>query len=204
MLKQVVQFPEFTGARCLMMPYVQGDPCSVPGAYAPYRQILESTYHQMGEIGFLTIDESVAVDGTPHRGTRARFGRAIHTEAGRYPGTSVYKWGGSWGRGVNVMLDRGVRVLLASNADDSCAIWDIEHEDTSEDGDIGHMAHLYPYRDATVLRAGEVHEIGILTPHESLPVKRTIHRQFLRIISAGVRGREDYFTVNPYLTKGPS
>lgn len=95
-------------------------------------------------------------------------------------------------------------MLLASNADDSCAIWDIEHEDTSEDGDIGHMAHLYPYRDATVLRAGEVHEIGILTPHESLPVKRTIHRQFLRIISAGVRGREDYFTVNPYLTKGPS
>lgn len=40
-------------------------------------------------------------------------------------------------------------------------------------------------------------ENGILTPHESLPVPCDFPRQFLRIISSGVHGREDYFTVNP-------
>lgn len=65
------------------------------------------------------------------------------------------------------------------------------------DGDIGDAAHLYPYETATYMRAGEVHEIGILTPHESLPVKQSANRQFLRIISSGVYGRESYFTKNP-------
>lgn len=39
-----IQFPEFTGLRCLMMPYVQGDPDSVPEAFAPYRSILETVF----------------------------------------------------------------------------------------------------------------------------------------------------------------
>ena len=87
--------------------------------------------------------------------------------------------------------------MIASNVDASCAVWDAEHEDTSEDGDIGHVADLYPYDAAELLKAGEVREIGIFTPHESLPVKRSVQRQFLRIVGAGVHGREDYFTVNP-------
>jgi hypothetical protein len=47
------------------------------------------------------------------------------------------------------------------------------------------------------MKAGEVRKIGIFTPHESLPVKNTVQRQFLRIVSSGVRGREHYFTQNP-------
>lgn len=199
MMKQMIEFPEFTGVRCLMMPYIQGDPASVPEEYGSYREIIESAYFSKGDIGFLTIDESVAVQGNAHRGNRARFGRALHTEAGRYPGTSIYKWGGGWGARFNVRLKPDVKILLANNLDDSCAVWDTEHQDTSTDGDIGYAADQYPYSDAILLKAGEVHEIGILTPHESLPVVETFRRQFLRIISAGVTGREEYFTVNPLL-----
>lgn len=94
-------------------------------------------------------------------------------------------------------LDRDVRILIANNLDNSCAVWDVTHEDTSDDGDIGDHAHRYPYRDATFLKSGDVHEIGILTPHESMPVFRDWNRQFLRILSSGVHGREAYFTVNP-------
>jgi hypothetical protein len=90
-----------------------------------------------------------------------------------------------------------VKILIASNLDDSCAVWDREHEDTSSDGDIGNCADLYPYEEGRFLKAGEVAEIGILTPHESLPVARDFDRQFLRIISSGVHGREPYFTQNP-------
>jgi hypothetical protein len=67
------------------------------------------------------------------------------------------------------------------------------------DGDIGHLADQYPYDKAVFMKTGEVHKIGILTPHESIPVKENTFRQFLRIVSSGVHGRESYFTVNPLM-----
>lgn len=192
-----IQFPKYSGIRCLMMPYIQGDERSVPDAYAPYGDIIRSVFVKRGDIGFLTIDESPAFAGKPHRGKRARYARALHTEAGRHP-EDFYQWGGgNWGGDRKVTLDRGVRVVIASNLDDSCAVWDAEHENTSLDGDIGHEAEKYPYSAAHFLKAGEVAEIGILTPHESLPVCRDFNRQFLRIVSSGVHGRESYFTENP-------
>ena len=96
-------------------------------------------------------------------------------------------------------LESDVEILLANNLDDSCAVWDGKHEDTSLDGDIGYAASQYPYQCATMMKAGEVHRIGILTPHESLPVRQTFQRQFLRIVSSGVHGREPYFTENHLL-----
>src|SRR5215831_171625 len=131
-------------------------------------------------------------------GARAKYGRALHTEAGRDP-NGVYGWGG-WGSTPHrVTLDRGVRILIASSVDDSCAVWDAEHEDTSDDGDIGYAADVYPYEDAMFLKAGEVCEIGIFTPHESVSVSAGCDRQFLRIVSSGVHGREEYFTCNPLM-----
>jgi hypothetical protein len=193
----VIDFPTFTGIRCLMMPYVQGNSSSVPAAYQSYGTIIDSVFIRKGEIGFLTIDESPVRAGNPHRGDRAGYGRALHTEAGQIPGTVTYRWGGNWGGNENVILRPEVRILLANNLDESCAVWDVEHEDTSIDGDIGYAAGLYPYEDATLMKAGEVHDIGILTPHESLPAQQYFNRQFLRIVGAGVRGRVEYFTKNP-------
>lgn len=192
-----MEFPRYSGARCLMMPYIQGEPGSLPDVYSSYRDIVSSVFLRRGDIGFLTIDESPVVAGTPHRGQRSRYPRALHTEAGLLRG--VYGWGGGpvWGGKRAVTLERDVEILIASNMDDTCAVWDAEQEDTSEDGDIGHLADEYPYDVATFLKACEVREIGIFTPHESLPVKRNGSRQFLRIVGAGVHGREDYFTVNP-------
>jgi hypothetical protein len=194
-----IEFPKFSGLRCLMMPYVQGDPASLPEGFSAYFDILKTLYFVKGDIGYLTVDESVAVAGKPHRGEQAKTVRALHTEAGRHP-DKVYAWGGGgWGSRHRVTLDGDVEVLLANNIDDSCAIWDTIHRDTSLDGDIGHFSTQYPYDEAVSMKAGEVHRIGILTPHESLPVRKTTQRQFLRIISSGVHGREPYFTVNPKL-----
>lgn len=198
-----IEFPKFTGIRCLMMPYIQGDPDSVPDQYTPYRAIIAALAVERGEVGYLTIDESKAVAGSPHRGARAKHGRALHTEGGLRPG-NIHAWGGGggghgWGDGKRVTLDRDTAVLLANSEDDTCALWDAEHEDTTWDGDIGHLAHLYPYESATMMKRGEVYRIGILTPHESLPVRRDTLRQFIRIVSNGVHGREEYFTRNPLL-----
>ena len=196
-----VTFPPYTGIRCLMMPYVQGDPDSIPGDYDSYRPIVASTYLKQGDIGFLTIDESPVKKGAPHRGARAKFDRALHTEAGLRPESGTFAWGGGvWGGRINVTLDRDVKVLLANNLSGSCALWDAVHLDTSIDGDIGDQADRYPYEDAVVMQAGELYSIGILTPHESLPVDEDFNRQFLRIIGSGVHGRESNFTVNPLVS----
>lgn len=199
-----IKFPAFAGIRCLMMPYIQGDPDSVPDEFAAYADIIRNVFVKRGDIGHLTIDESVAVAGKPHRGARARTDRALHTEVGRIPGVA-YVWGGggTWGGKPAVTLDGDTAILLANNTDDTCAVWDATHEDTSIDGDIGHAASLYPYADAVMMKAGDVHRIGVLTPHESLPVKVDTRRQFLRIISNGVHGTEPYFTRNPKISPTP-
>lgn len=198
-MKTSIAFPEYTGTRCLMMPYIQGIPDSIPDEYDAYRDIVSSVFFKWGEIGFLTIDESPATKGVPHRGARAKHGRALHTEAGIRP-EGKYGWGPyGWGTAYNVTLDPEVEVLLANNIDDSCAWWDEVHANTSVDGDIGDKADLYPYEEAIFMKSGEVHRIGILTPHESLPVDEDCDRQFLRIVSSGVHGREEYFTINPLL-----
>ena len=200
MIVTTIEFPQYSGVRCLMMPYIQGDPESVPEEYRGYADIIRSVFFRKGDVGYLTIDESVAEKGKPHRGTRSKTDRALHTEAGRLPG-KVYAWGGGgWGRNHLVTLDADVEIMLANNLDGSCAVWDAVHEETSLDGDIGFASGQYPYADAVMVKAGEVHKIEILTPHESLPVAKNTDRQFLRIISSGVHGREPYFTRNRLLS----
>jgi len=195
-----ITFPEYSGIRCLMMPYIQGDPSSVPDEYDAYRDIIESTFIEVGRVGFLTIDESPVKKGAPHRGARAKYERPLHTEAGLRPDSGKFAWGGGgWGSSPLVTLDRDVQILLANNLDDSCALWDAEHIDTSIDGDIGDHADLYPYEDAILMQAGAVYRIGILTPHESRAVQEDFNRQFLRIVGSGVYGREPHFTINPLL-----
>lgn len=191
-----VNFPKYSGIRCLMMPYIQGDFSSVPNRFYPYKDIINSLFIKQGDLGFLTIDESNVQAGQAHRGARAKFGRALHTEAGKIP-MQPYGWGNAWGGSHNVIVDEDVQVLLANSIDCSCAVWDAMHENTSVDGDIGNFSDQYPYEDAQMMNAGDVFQIGILTPHESLPVKNTQRRQFLRIVSSGVHGREEYFTQNP-------
>ena len=195
-----IEFPEFSGTRCLMMPYVQGDPDSIPDEYEAYRDIVANVYLVAGDLGFLTIDESPVLKGNPHRGARAKYERALHTEAGWRPFSGQYGWGGGgWGTAPLVTLEPGLQILLANNMDNTCAWWDAEHVHTSIDGDIGYAANQYPYEDAIFMKSGEVHQIGILTPHESVPAEQDFDRQFLRIIGSGVYGREPYFTKNPLM-----
>ena len=194
-MNSYISFPAYSGLRCLMMPFIQGDPESIPETYAAYAGVISTMAIERGRVGYLTIDESMTTAGDPHRGARAKYGRALHTEAGRIPGP-MWCWG-TWGGNINVLLERDVKVMLASNIDCTCAIWDCVHDDTSIDGDIGDKAWLYPYAQARFLAAGEIGCIGILTPHESIPLEHSVPRQFIRIVSSGVHGREPYFTQNP-------
>jgi hypothetical protein len=131
-LFSTINFPTFSGIRCLMMPYIQGVAESVPIEFrAGYENILNEVFLKKGDVGYLTIDESDVQKGKPHRASRAKTNRALHTEAGRHP-DMVYAWGGGgWGSSHRVTLDKDTQVLLANSIDNSCALWDAEHENTS-------------------------------------------------------------------------
>ena len=196
-----IDFPGFEGKRCLMMPYIQGDSSSVPQEFsAGYERILNEVYFEgeKGKMGYLTIDESHVSKGKAQRADGSSFERACHTEGGL--SNKIICWGGpapTWGGRINVTLDADTKVLIANNIDKSCAIWDAEHKNTTHNGDLGHLADSdYPFENAIFMSPGELWQMGIFTPHESLKVSEGADRQFLRIVSNGVHGREDHFTIN--------
>jgi hypothetical protein len=58
LIVNTIQFPDFTGIKCNMMPFIQGNSSSLPNEYKPYAKIINENYLEKGQIGFLTIHES--------------------------------------------------------------------------------------------------------------------------------------------------
>lgn len=198
-----IVFPEFTGARCYMMPFIQGRPESLPERYRPYAKIVENWAFegQEGEIGLITIDETYVEAGKSQRGYGAGE-RTIHTEACRSLDTLT--WGPSyptWGMRSPVLLEPDLRVLIANSIEETCMVWNVNVEDTTQDGDLSMRADEFPRTSGRMMGSGELMEIGIFTPHEPIPQKESGNRQFFRIVGKGVTGREDYFTRNEHLER---
>lgn len=74
-MKMQITFPKFSGVRCLMMPYIQGDASSISDEYASYRDIVRDVFIKRGDVGYLTIDEAAVKTGMAHRGQRAKYSR---------------------------------------------------------------------------------------------------------------------------------
>jgi hypothetical protein len=203
MIINKIEFPEFTGVRCNMMPFIQGDSSSLPDMFKPYSKIIAQNYLEKGEIGYLTIDESFVEGGKSQRGYNSKgIDRNVHIEVGR--NTHGNRWGGSgggssWGGRGKVMLDDNTKVLIANNISDTCKYWNVLEMSETEDGDLSEYIHKYPENTGELLKSGEVAKISIFTPHECISQKESGYRQFFRIVGKGVTGREDYFTINPLL-----
>jgi hypothetical protein len=202
MIVNKIDFPEFTGIRCNMMPFIQGDASSLPEIYKPYSKIINENFLEKGEVGLLTIDESFVVAGESQRGYNSKgIDRNVHIEVGRHMGLN--HWGGqsdsSWGGGRKTFLDDDTMVLIANSISDTCRVWDTKEMSYTKDGDLSDYIDKYPEETGVLLKSGAVAKISIFTPHECIPQKESSVRQFFRIIGRGVRGREDYFTINPVL-----
>lgn len=226
MILKKIEFPIFTGVRCNMMPFIQGDPLSLPEEYRSYSDIVANNYLEKGKIGLITIDEKFVPAGKSQRGYNSRgINRNVHIEVGHYK--DVTAWGGSgvgwgspkptpnvgwgsqapmigwggttWGGKPNVILDKATKVLIANSISDTCKLWDKEDYRFTHDGDLSEYINDYPEDTGILMKAGDLAKISIFTPHECIAQAEPGNRQFFRIVGEGVTGREDYFTVNPLL-----
>lgn len=194
-----INFPESTGIKCNMMPFIQGDHLSLPGFYKTYSDIINNNYIEKGAIGFLTIDESFVESGKSQRGYNSKgINRNVHIEVGKCKEFNY--WGGSgWGGRPNTILDNNTEVLISNSISNTCRVWNNLENRYTQNGDLSDYINDYPQDTGLLLKAGEVAKISIFTPHECIPQKNSCIRQFFRIVGKGVRGREDYFTKNPLM-----
>lgn len=201
MITNTIKFPEFTGVKCNMMPFIQGDASSLPDVYKPYSKIINDNYLEKGEIGLLTIHESFVEGGKSQRGYNSMgINRNVHIEVGRHE--KINSWGGSgssWGGKYKTLLDDETMVLIANSISDTCRVWDTKEMAYTKDGDLSAYIDKYPAETGILLKAGEVAKISIFTPHEAINQTQSGKRQFFRIVGKGVKGREDYFTINPLI-----
>jgi hypothetical protein len=194
-----IVFPRFTGVTCNMMPFIQGDPDSLPPKYQQYAEALERMVLDPGKIGHLTIQETFVKAGKTQRGY-SQSGRNAHVEIGRITSSGFGHWG-FWGHTGTTLVNVNTRVAIASNLADTCRLWPgVTETRPTEYGELDEYLEDYPVESGVVLGAGEVAIIGVLTPHESTPQKVAGRRQFLRVVGQGVLGRESYFTQNPLVS----
>jgi hypothetical protein len=200
MITNKIQFPEFTGIRCNMMPFIQGDASSLPEIYKPYYNIINDNFLEKGEIGFLTIDERFVNSGKSQRGFNDKgINRNVHIEVGRI--NNLNRWGSSsWGGKPNTLLDDDTKVLIANSISNTCRFWNVLEKSFTKNGDLSDYLKKYPEETGIMMNAGEVAKISIFTPHECINQEKSENRQFFRIVGKGVTGREDYFTINPLIS----
>ena len=142
-----IKFPKFTGIKCNMMPFIQGDSSSLPDKYKPYHKIINDNYLEKGEIGFLTIDESFVSVGESQRGYNStNANRSVHIEVGRVEKTNYWGSGtdNGWGGRYNTLLDDDTMVLIANSISNTCRLWDKKEMSYTKNGDLGNYIYNYP------------------------------------------------------------
>lgn len=172
-----VIFPKTRYIDINMMPFIIGDKHSIPEEYRHYYNMVEQcdiNEEEYGKIGYLSIKESFVDAGNTHR----RGG--IHTEKPK----KGMGWGGGWGSGK---IDNGVvkgGLYFANSVDDSCKIWDMKIDDPDKLGDCDRFMHML--KNEISLKAGELYWLTDETPHQSIPLKESSHRQWFRFVSSQV------------------
>jgi hypothetical protein len=176
-----VAFPAFSGININMMPFIMGDEDSIPdtmSGYLPMLRACEIPADEIGQVGYLTIDERFVESGTHRRG-------GVHTEGfgatGRWGGGGG-QWGGNGG------------LFIANSVPDSCIIYDGAIPVSGPGGEVteDQLGGL----DSLLMDDSTLYWIHDRTPHASLPVSG--NRQFFRMVTSEVSvWFADHSTVNP-------
>lgn len=190
-----VEFPEPTGVHANMMPFIMGDPDSIPESLMGYRSLVDSCNLETAEldqVGYLTVMETAVTPSDSQR----RGG--VHTE--RHPAAS---WGGGgWGAGKYNNRRQG-GIYLASTMAGTTGLWDIETDSCGPGGDCEHLRDQLG--QSRLLDANELVWFTDAVPHESLSPQQSSVRQFFRLVTSAVDlWYVDHSTPNPFGVAPPS
>jgi hypothetical protein len=190
-----IAFPAPQSIDVNMMPFVIGSPESVPEWLKQYQPMIDACdieKEERGKVGYITVTEGLVPSGSSHR----RAG--IHTE--RHP---LIGWGGGgWGAGCYDARRYG-GIYMASNLDNTTAVWDVRIEDPGAGGNCEHLRSSIGAPQ--LLKANELIWMTDATPHESLPLQKDSFRQFFRIVTSEVSlWYSKNSTANPLGVEPPS
>mmetsp|Transcript_24845 Transcript_24845/g.42056 ORF Transcript_24845/g.42056 Transcript_24845/m.42056 type:complete len:468 (+) Transcript_24845:53-1456(+) len=145
-------------------------------------------------LAYLTIDERPVLCGESQR----RGGMHVESPGilplkphesvnGMYSPAAEHHWGNGMMMRQEI-IDGGI--FMASNVDDSCAVWNCHVIDPEGDV-VGRMGDVRRLRDilgppTSTLAAGDLVWMTDKSPHESLPLQRSAHRQYFRLVTGKI------------------
>lgn len=171
----MVQFPVSRDLCVNMMPFVMGEPESIPTEYRHYVPLIEAcdvAPQLQGKVGFLSIHESFVEKGK----TQRRSG--LHTE-----GHPRRDWGGGWGKRISGAKTGGL--YMASSIGASCRVWDM-HIEPCSGGDCEPLRAAVERAPSTDMQANALYWMHDRTPHESLSALASAYRQWFRLVAGRV------------------
>ena len=184
-----IDFPKPQDIIINMMPFIIGDKNSIPAEYNHYYDVLTKcpvAKSEIGKVGYLTITE------TEVKANMSQRRSGIHTEkhpASNWGGTG----GGAWGNGSHNNGYTGI--FMSSTVDNSCRLWNKHIETPGLMGDCSHLES--ELGGAIFVRKNELVWMTDSCPHESMPVKKNIYRQWFRFVTSEVDlWYKDYSTEN--------
>lgn len=201
----LVEFPEPKDRNVNMMPFILGEPTSLPNYLRCYYDLIQACPYvteEEGKVAFLTVHESWVDVGTSQR----RGG--LHIESpGNFsddPNGQSFTPGVEhpWGMGMFFGPDHYEGgIYFASNRSDTSTVWNAL-VDSSVPGIVdkgGGCEYLRPWLgEGTTLKAGELIWMTDRTPHEGLPQATSGQRQFFRLVMPSVsHWYAEHSTANP-------
>jgi hypothetical protein len=180
-----IQFPKSAGLKVNMMPFIIGDPNSLPNNMKQYQGIIDLCNipnDEIGKVGYLTIDEGLVKGGNSQR----RGG--IHTE-----GHPTRSWGGGGGEGH---WGRKGGIYMASNLSNTTKAWNTMIHEPGEGGDC--EMYRENLGEGQTLKGNTLYWMTDRTPHEALLQSEEKFRQFFRFVTSDVSlWYADHSTPNP-------
>jgi len=178
-LEKVI-FPPTKNININMMPFIIGDPTSIPSEYRHYCPLIQKCSvdeQEFGKVGYLSIAESKVRAGHSQR----RSG--LHTERPN----NKDGWGkGGWGGGLETKDKLIGGLYMASNVENSCQAWNIAIEHPGHLGSCEEHEHLLTDDIKHIFLENELVWMTDRCPHESMILAKDTYRQWFRFVTSQV------------------
>jgi hypothetical protein len=152
-----VTFPTPQGLNVNMMPFIFGDPESLPKELHAYLDIINRAQFDSGITAYLTVQESWVSPGSTQR----------------RPGLHTDSHGGAWG---GKSLTKG---LYMASTDGLCELYDEQVYEIDQHGGLLVAPVSRPHK----AKANTLYWLSDRTPHASIPSPEVWLRQFYRLVS---------------------